>query len=236
MNDTAKEAQSHYYARTGRRYDELQDDPTLAHANALGWLTSLIELHPIESVLDIGSGTGRVLLYLKGYAGLSVRGVEPSQSVREIATAKGVPDGRIVAGDALSLAYAGNSFDVVCAFGVLHHIADHRRAVSEMCRVARKAVFISDSNNFGQGSLIFRTAKQILHFVHLWKAVDFVKTGFKGYHYSEGDGVFYSYSLFDDVDIIRSKCPDTYYMSTRPSGSNFYRSAQTLGIFASRDI
>ena len=34
-----------------------------------------------------------------------------------------------------------------------------------------------------------------------WKIFDYIRTGFKGYHYSEGDGVFYYYSILEDVRI-----------------------------------
>jgi len=236
-NDTAgsKQTQAQYYASTGAHYDRLHVDPKDEHAKALGWLAALIEQYAFQSVLDVGSGTGRALLYLKDRPGLELKGVEPSQAMREIGYSKGLTESQLMAGDALSLAFADDSVDIVCSFGVLHHIEDHRRAVSEMRRVARRAVFISDANNFGQGSFVNRTTKQIINMFGLWKVFDYVRTGFKGYHYSEGDGVFYSYSMYEDVPILRLKFPDVYYMSTRPSGSNLYRSAQTLAMFATRD-
>lgn len=68
--------------------------------------------------------------------------------------------------------------------------------MSEMLRVAQKAIFISDANNFGQGRFLARTAKQALNALGLWKTVDFIKTKGKGYTISEGDGLAYSYSVF----------------------------------------
>jgi len=227
-------AQTQYYIRTGAQYDEQQVHPMDEHANALGWLATLIDQRQYRSVLDIGSGTGRALLYLKGRPGLLLRGIEPSQTLRESGYAKGLSLSELTPGDALALEFADDSFDVVCAFGVLHHIRDHRRAVSEMCRVAKHAVFISDANNFGQGGALNRAIKQCLHALGLWKLFDYARSGFKGYHFSKGDGIFYSYSLHGDVRKIRSKFPDVFYMSTRPSGPNLYRSAQTIAIFATR--
>jgi ubiquinone/menaquinone biosynthesis C-methylase UbiE len=230
---SAKRAQDEYYTETGTRYDEMQDDPTLTHEIALGWLASLIELRGYASLLDVGSGTGRVLLHFRQKPDFFARGVEPSRSMREVAYGKGVSDTQLTEGDALSLAFPNDSFDVVCAFGVLHHIGDHCRAVAEMRRVAAKAVFISDSNNFGQGSLPARIIKQFLRSLRLWRAFDFVKSGFKSYHYSASDGIFYSYSMFDDIHTLREKFPNVYYMSTRPSGPNLYRTAPTCAVFAS---
>lgn len=79
-----------------------------------------------------------------------------------------------------------------------------------------------------------RVAKQLLKAFGLWWLADYVRTGFKGYHYSEGDGVLYSYSIFADIPLIRVEFPLLHYMSTRPSGANLYRSAQTIAVFATR--
>jgi SAM-dependent methyltransferase len=76
-------AQTQYYIRTGAQYDEQQVHPMDEHANALGWLATLIDQRQYRSVLDIGSGTGRELLYLKGRPRLLLRGIEPSQTLRE---------------------------------------------------------------------------------------------------------------------------------------------------------
>ncbi len=230
----ARAAQTQYYTRTGAQYDELQIHPTDEHANALGWLAAVIDQRQYRSVLDVGSGTGRALLYLKSRPSLLLRGIEPSQTLRERGYAKGLLSSELTSGDALALEFADNSFDIVCAFGVLHHIGDHRRAVSEMCRVAKRAVFVSDANNFGQGNALPRAIKQCLRVLRLWKLFDCVRSGFKGYYYSEGDGIFYSYSLHSDVRKIRSKFPDVFYMSTMPSGPNLCSSAPTIAILAMR--
>jgi len=235
-DDEAKKIQAAYYATTASYYDVQHVDPVDEHAMALGWLAAVIEQRRYESVLDVGSGTGRALLYLKEHSGSSVRGIEPSQALREIGYAKGLSALELMPGNALALDFADDTFDVVCAFGILHHIADHRRAVAEMCRIARKAVFVSDANNFGQGSPPSRIFKQSLNALGLWPFFDYVRTGFKGYHYSEGDGIFYSYCIHKDVSTLRTKFPDVHYMSTRPSGYNLYRSAQTLAVLATRSV
>ncbi len=79
----ARAAQTQYYISAGARYDEQQVHPMDEHANALGWVATLIDQRQYRSVLDIGSGTGRALLYLKGRPRLLLRGVEPSQTLRE---------------------------------------------------------------------------------------------------------------------------------------------------------
>jgi ubiquinone/menaquinone biosynthesis C-methylase UbiE len=52
-----------------------------------------------------------------------------------------------------------NSIDAAFECGVLHHVAEPSHVVGEMMRVARKAIFLSDSNRFGQGRLIARILK-----------------------------------------------------------------------------
>ena len=78
--------------------------------------------------------------------------MEPVAGLRTVVHAKGVPCNDLVDGDATNLDCADGAFDVVCAFGVLHHIKQLELAVREMLRVARQAIFISHTNNFGQGS------------------------------------------------------------------------------------
>jgi ubiquinone/menaquinone biosynthesis C-methylase UbiE len=94
---------------------------------------------------------------------------------------KRLSDTELIEDDALALPFADGAVDVVCSFGVMHHIQDHCRAVPEMCRVGRRAVFISDCNNFGQGNPLARALKQSIHAVSLWRAFDLIPTKGKGF-------------------------------------------------------
>jgi len=226
-------AQAEYYEKTAAFYDEMHGQD-LEHEYALAWLSSLIGINNYQSVLDIGAGTGRVSHYLKDRHDVNMIGVEPSEALREKGHETGLNVSELVDGNALDLDFPDNSFDIVCEFAVLHHIEDHKQAVSEMCRVAKKGVFISDSNNFGQGNFVKRSVKQFINSVGLWKAYDLLATKGKGYHFSEGDGLYYSYSVFNDVPILKSSFPNLRYLSTQPSGKNLYRSAPHLAIFASK--
>ena len=225
--------QRRYYEETATAYDRMHLSETDEHHIALGWLTSLIKLYRFDSLLDVGCGTGRGLKFLKAH-GVAIRmiGIEPVAALREIAIHDGLSYAEIVDGDALALPFPDKSFDVVCAFAILHHIKDHCAAVSEMCRVARRAVFISDSNGFGQGSPLARTVKQMINAIGLWPTFDFIRTRGKGYQFSQGDGLFYSYTLMNDVPILRQRFQDLRFMGTQPSGPNLYRSASSIAVFA----
>ena len=54
----------------------------------------------------------------------------------------------------------------------------------------------------GRGRPIVRAAKQALNALGLWKVADWVKTVGKGYCLSEGDGLAYSYSVFNNYEAI----------------------------------
>lgn len=229
------EAQREYYARTAADYDAMHVEEGDEHYRALDWLSNLIAQNSFQSVLDIGSGTGRAIRYLKERQPIRYLGVEPVAALREQGHAAGLSADELVDGNALKLDYPDDSFDVVCEFGVLHHIKDHRAAVREMCRVAKHGVFISDSNNFGQGSKLNRFIKQSINAVGLWPAFDLLMTKGKGYHWSEGDGVFYSYSVVNDLPVVRGKFPNLHFFSTMAAtGPDFYRHAPHMAVFASK--
>jgi ubiquinone/menaquinone biosynthesis C-methylase UbiE len=223
--------QRDYYRTAASRYDQVHASEKGEHDLALAFMLSMVTFLNIRSVLDIGSGTGRALLQLKSaFPNLIMTGVEPSPELRSIAYAKGLSPAELMEGDAQQLPFANGSFDLVCEFGALHHIPHPAKAVSEMLRVASKAIFISDCNNFGQGSPLSRTVKQALHALKLWPAVDFLKTRGKGYKFSEGDGLAYSYSVFADYQQISRGCSQVHVMNTRRSGVNLYRSASTVAL------
>src|SRR6185436_11973411 len=108
----------------------------------------------------------------------------------------------------------------------LHHVARPAVVVEEMLRVARRAIFISDSNNFGQGSAAARRVKQALDGLGLWGLANLVKTRGKGYSISDGDGLSYSYSVFNDYPLIERHCRSVHVLNTRSApGTDPYRAA-----------
>lgn len=220
-----------YYSKTSSQYDNKHLEATGEHDFALAFMISMIDFLEIRSVLDVGSGTGRALLRLRdARPNLTVVGIEPSAELREVGHSKGLSPDELIDGDAQQLAYPDGAFDLVCEFAALHHIPNPSRAVAEMIRVASKAVFISDSNNFGSGSFLGRTTKQVLRSLRLWSAADFIKTRGKGYSISEGDGLFYSYSVFNDYSRIAAACKSVHILNTAPAGRNAYRSSPQVAL------
>lgn len=225
------EIQRQYYAKTSAQYDSMHLNEDDEHYFALAFLTAILDYLKIKSVLDVGAGTGRTITYLKqAKPDLVVVGIEPSEALREIGYAKGLSREELIDGDATNINFKDGAFDLVCEFAVLHHIKRPELAVSEMLRVAEKAIFISDSNNFGQGSALTRLIKQLLNFMGLWKIANLIKTKGKGYTVSEGDGLAYSYSFFNNYKQIQEKCERIHLLNTTDGHFNLYRSASHVAL------
>ncbi len=217
MNDAKVELQRAYYRSTAQAYDEMHSSAESEHESALQYLAALAPLWGINSILDIGSGTGRAVVYLRN-AGFDVRGVEPVRELIDKALEKDAAlAGLIVQGDGEALPFPDRSFDAVCEFGVLHHVARPELVVAEMTRVARRAVVLSDANRFGQGSRFARLCKLALYKVHLWPLVDRIKTRGKGYTITAGDGLAYSYSVYDSFDQLATWADNAVCIPTRPT-------------------
>lgn len=224
--------QRDYYAQTASSYDSVHVSDDDDHALALHWLSSLISAYSIQSVLDVGSGTGRAVAFLKArHPKIKVIGLEPVAELRAQGYAKGIPEDCLVHGDATQLSFADASFDLVCEFGALHHMARPDQAVSEMLRVSRIGIFISDGNNFGQGSALARAVKQAINALGLWSTYNWIVTKGKRYHIAEGDGLCYSYSVFNDYNQIKRHCSDVHICNTRGTSSNHYRSSGHVALF-----
>lgn len=86
-----------------------------------------------RDVLEVGCGTGLVLLRLQQFA-RRARGVDLSPGMLEKAQQRGLD---VTLGSATALPFPDDSFDVTCSFKVLAHVPDIEKALSEMARVTR---------------------------------------------------------------------------------------------------
>jgi ubiquinone/menaquinone biosynthesis C-methylase UbiE len=202
--ERAVEIQRKYYSDTAARYDSMHAHEGATDTSITKFVCALMRMLEIRSVLDVGAATGRGTRDLKeALPELFVCGVEPVAALIEQAAQDGntsrVP---IVRATGEALPFSDKSFDAVCEFAILHHAANPNAIVKEMLRVAKKAVFICDSNRFGQGPRLLRLIKLALYKTRLWGVYDYVRTGGKGYRITEGDGLAYSYSVYDSFDLI----------------------------------
>jgi len=109
-------------------------------AFSMKFFHSILRMLDAQSVLDVGTATGRNLRDLEeGLPHLSVCGVEPVAALVEQAIQKGNDAfGPIYQASGEKLPFPDGSFDVVCEFAVLHHAHDPSAVVREMLRVAKK--------------------------------------------------------------------------------------------------
>ena len=233
---TEAEIQRQYYAESAHKYNEMHDKEKGEHYFALGLLVATIDYFEIRSILDIGSGTGRAVAYLKSKCPqVKVVGIEPVSELRQIGYQNGLSEDELIDGDAMKLNFQDGEFDMVCEFGVLHHVRNPEIMVAEMLRVAKKAIYISDANNFGQGSPLTRAVKQLLNFLGLWKAAYLIQTKGKGYFISEEDGLAYSYSVFNNYKQIEAKCKHIHVLNTTAGNINPYKTASHVALIGVKD-
>lgn len=86
-----------------------------------------------KDVLEIGCGTGLILRRVAPLA-RKAQGIDISPGMLEKARERGLD---VCEGDATSLPWPDQSFDVVYSFKVLAHVRDIDRALAEMARVTR---------------------------------------------------------------------------------------------------
>lgn len=202
--DLAIAAQRRYYTDTAARYEAMHANEGDGDEWNMWLVCSLLRAIEAKSILDVGAGTGRGVRRMQAaMSGSLVCGVEPVAALIDQAMTKrnNFASGFVQAsGDALP--FRDKSFDAVCSFAILHHVPNPSSVVGEMLRVARKAVLILDSNRFGQGRWPIRALKLALYKARLWPLVNYVKTRGRGYLFTEGDGVAYSYSAYDSFGQI----------------------------------
>ena len=104
---------------------------------------------PGEKALDIGVGTGIFAVELMKH-GTEITGIDVSGKMLEIARSKGVRN--VALGDAVSLDFPDESFDLVISITALEFIEECDRAISEMVRVCKKGGRVV-VGTLGSGSL-----------------------------------------------------------------------------------
>jgi ubiquinone/menaquinone biosynthesis C-methylase UbiE len=237
---SAEQIQRDFYASTAGRYDEMHVEDGDEHYRALNLISALIAGFGYRSVLDVGTGTGRgVKHFLDRHEAIEVAGLEPVRAMIDQAESNGIPSGTIVEATGEQMPFGDESFDAVCELGVLHHVPDPNAVVAEMSRVARRGVFLSDSNRFANGGRFRRALKYLLYRLGLWQLVYRLATRGRGYHLNPGDGgVAYSYSVYDSLPLLNEWADRVFIVPTTASRAGWFHplfGAQNVLLCALRD-
>ena len=208
-----------YYTQTIDEYEAWHVQSDDEHYVGLQHMSAFLAMHGLNSVLDVGTGTGRALRWLAEHnPDVVATGVDPVPAMLDVAAGHGIPRERLMLGGGEALPFADDAFDAVCEFGVLHHVPDPNAVVREMTRVARSAVFLSDDNRFGYGSLPRQLVKLATFRAGLGRVTTLARTRGRGYFVTEDDGISYSYSVFDSYDLLSEWADRIILVPTKSKG------------------
>ncbi|MGV8938828.1 MAG: ArsR/SmtB family transcription factor [Allorhizobium sp.] len=128
-----------YFSRNASEWDELRrlhvDD-----GDVEATLLRLVGPEPVGAMLDLGTGTGRLLQLLEGSYSRAV-GIDASRDMLSVARANldksGVLKAAVRHGDILNLPLDGNEFDLVTIHQVLHFLVEPELALREAARMLK---------------------------------------------------------------------------------------------------
>ncbi len=196
-----------YYRRTAVQYNSLHytlsDDDS--HNCAVKELLKLLAEDRASTLLDVACGTGRGIRTALD-AGFEAEGIDLCPELLDVAEKDlKIPRSRLHCGDATQLPFSDNSFDVSCILGALHHSAMPHTIISEMVRVTRRAIVISDEANHLHGGVrqlliklgIFGPVYRLL-FRRKPKTVR--RTG-----NSEGDGPTFEFTIEEIIPTVKRR-------------------------------
>lgn len=136
-----QEAAREYFSEHAESWDQLRSlhAPDKAVEAAL---LKLIGKRPFQAMLDLGTGTGRLLEILAPYYTRGF-GIDLSREMLAVARANldraGVTHAQVRQGDIFATQVERNAFDLVTMHQVLHYLDDPARAVREAARLLRPA-------------------------------------------------------------------------------------------------
>lgn len=101
-------------------------------------LMEVLQVHPRDRVLDVGSGTGALLAYLLPLPVQTVVACDISERMLARIAGKfpSEPRLKLVKADAKALPFDAESFDVILCHGVFPHFGDKTATLRELHRVA----------------------------------------------------------------------------------------------------
>jgi ubiquinone/menaquinone biosynthesis C-methylase UbiE len=114
----------------------------IAQWREVGFFRATAPLRPGAKVLEIGCGDGGGAgIFARAFAPGLYHGLDVDPAMIKVAARRRLGargnNALFLLGDAERLPYADGTFDAVVNFGIIHHLPDWRRGVSEVARVLR---------------------------------------------------------------------------------------------------
>ena len=134
--DRAAQAEA-YFARNAPRWDQLRS-LHVSEADVEAAIAAAAPVGPIERLIDLGSGSGRMLILLAGRARSAI-GLDLSQQMLNIARVRvdeaGLINVELRHGDIFATGLPSGSAALVVVHQVLHYLGDPAAAVAEAARL-----------------------------------------------------------------------------------------------------
>ncbi len=126
-----------YFSRNAAEWDELRR-LHVSEADVEAALKKVVGIEPVDGLLDLGTGTGRILQLFEGLYRRGV-GVDASRDMLAVARANldraGITKASIRHGDIFNLPLDGRQFDLVTIHQVLHFLQQPEAAIIEAARM-----------------------------------------------------------------------------------------------------
>lgn len=126
-----------YFSRNAARWDRLRR-LHVPDAKVEAALKDLVGTTPFDAMLDLGTGTGRILELFEGIYRRGI-GIDASRDMLSVARANldgaGITHASVRHGDIFNLALEPESFDLVTVHQVLHFLSEPAMAVAEAARM-----------------------------------------------------------------------------------------------------
>ena len=139
VKEERSRAAAEYFRRNAQRWDELRS-LHVDEAEVEDVLRRLLPTTGVGDLLDVGTGTGRMLEVFGPRVGRAL-GIDLSHDMLAVARANlersGLKNLALRKGDMYQLAFPDASFDAVTVHQVLHFADDPARAIAEAARVLR---------------------------------------------------------------------------------------------------
>jgi ubiquinone/menaquinone biosynthesis C-methylase UbiE len=135
-------------ANIGERYDKARPLPSETVGLWMRAIAESIGSGSVDSIVDVGCGTGRFTLSLADWFNAKVIGIDPSRSMlREVVGKASNQSIRFCEGTAERMPIPDKSADLVFLSMVYHHIEDRYDAIREFNRVLRNRGLVCIRNS-----------------------------------------------------------------------------------------